>query len=842
MDEQSRLADQMPGNIGRYKVLESIGFGAMGAVYKAFDPLIKRTLAIKTIRLDIPRQSPQYKSFIERFYHEARISGTLAHPNIVTLFDIGEEGGVPYLAMEYVEGETIAAMLDKGVRFKPERVIALASQVGAALDYAHTKGVIHRDIKPSNLILFEGDRVKVTDFGIAKLVDAEMTQSGTLLGTPSYMSPEQAMGEKLDGRSDIFSLGVCAFEMLSGEQPFPGANVTSILYKLVHVDPIEPANLEMHGLVPQKWHEVFGRVLAKKPDDRYQTAGAFVQDLEYCLGAWFGSIGEQTLSEANQPRGEQTATLPRMPVPDLASLGPGGDEAALAPPHGPPPATAGSPPSIAALVDESPATVALRPGAPAPAPPLDDVPATVMLKTPVRPTEAPAGGDSELATVLLTAPPVVTPPTDEATVVLKAPVTLAKPAPIPASSLGGESTVVMTPVVSVPGEATVLMTSPVPAGEATRARPVAERTARIPAPAPTAPMARPGAKPSRSKAAPPLVPSVPEPTASAAAPVLTPKRSGIPAGVILGGVGALLLVGALGIGVVVWRNRSAAPAPETVPTAPPPAAEPTPAPVVAKGSLKVESQPAGAMIQVNGETKGAAPLEFGDLPLGTYEVKADLKGYEGKTQSITLSEAQPTAALKIALTRSQPAMVAADFVSTPAGASLTIDGTKAGATPVLGYKLRPGNHAVEMTKDGFERWTGTLTVQAGTPAKLDPTLKAVVQATPVPTPTVETVDVDKVYTNAPSDLDTVAKKTSGPSVSYPSNAPRLRSGDSVSVTVSFVIDEQGAVGDVKVLESGGKILDEAVVSTVQKWKYTPAVKKGIKVKARHTVKQTFRAG
>ena len=823
MDEQSRLADQMPGNIGRYKVLESIGFGAMGAVYKAFDPLIKRTLAIKTIRLDIPRQSPQYKSFIERFYHEARISGTLAHPNIVTLFDIGEEGGVPYLAMEYVEGETIAAMLDKGVRFKPERVIALASQVGAALDYAHTKGVIHRDIKPSNLILFEGDRVKVTDFGIAKLVDAEMTQSGTLLGTPSYMSPEQAMGEKLDGRSDIFSLGVCAFEMLSGEQPFPGANVTSILYKLVHVDPIEPANLEMHGLVPQKWHEVFGRVLAKKPDDRYQTAGAFVQDLEYCLGAWFGSMGEQTLSEANQPLAEQTATLPRMPVPDLASLGPDGDEAA-------------------ALVDESPATVALRPGAPAPAPMADDVPATVMLKAPVRPPEAPAGGDSELATVLLTAPPVVAPPAEEATVVLK-PRAPAKAAPIPASSLGGESTVVMaTPVVSVPGEATVLITSPVPPGEATKARPIEDRTARMPAPAPTAPMARPGVKPSRSKAAPLLVPSVPEPTATAAVPVLPPKRPGIPASVILGGVGALLLVGALGIGVVVWRNRSAAPAPETVPTAPSPTAEPAPAPVAVKGSLKVESQPAGAMIQVNGETKGPAPLEFGDLPLGTYEVKADLKGYDGKTQSITLSEAQPTAALKIALTRAQPALVAADFVSTPAGASLTIDGTKAGATPVLGYKLRPGSHAVEMTKDGFERWTGTLTVQAGTPAKLDAALKAVVQPTPVPTPTAETVDVDKVYTNAPSDLDTVAKKTSGASVSYPSSAPRLRSGDSVSVTVSFVIDEEGAVGDVKVLESGGRILDEAVVSTVQKWKYTPAVKKGIKVKARHTVKQTFRAG
>src|SRR4029450_8330045 len=173
---------------------------------------------------------------------------------------------------------------------KPEKLAALVSQIASAIDYAHSKGVIHRDIKPSNLILYDEDKVKVTDFGIAKLADAERTQSGPRLGTPSYMSPEQAMGDKLDGRSDIFSLGVCAFEMLSGEQPFPGDNVTSILYKRVHGDPIAPANLEMNGLVPAKWHEVFGKVLAKKPDERYQTASEFVHDLEYCLGSWFGAL------------------------------------------------------------------------------------------------------------------------------------------------------------------------------------------------------------------------------------------------------------------------------------------------------------------------------------------------------------------------------------------------------------------------------------------------------------------------------------------------------------------------------------------------------------------------
>ena len=220
--------------------------------------------------------------------------------------------------MEFVDGRTIADVLAEGTRFKPEKVIGLVSQVAAALDYAHSRGVVHRDIKPANLILYDDDKVKVTDFGIAKLQDADITHSGALLGTPSYMSPEQAMGEKLDGRSDIFSLGVVAFEMLSGQQPFPGPNVTSILYKLVHTDPIEPPGLELLGLVPQKWREVFQKVLSKKPENRYQTASAFVQDLEYCLGSWFTGLGdEDTVALARMAEGRVDDTVTLLAIDEL---------------------------------------------------------------------------------------------------------------------------------------------------------------------------------------------------------------------------------------------------------------------------------------------------------------------------------------------------------------------------------------------------------------------------------------------------------------------------------------------------------------------------------------------
>jgi serine/threonine-protein kinase len=855
MDDNNRSTEQMPQSIGRYKVQESIGFGAMGAVYKAFDPLIKRTLAIKTIRLDIPRQSPQYKSFIERFYHEARISGTLSHPNIVTLFDIGEEGGVPYLAMEFVEGQTLASLIEKGVRFKPEKVIGLASQIASAVDYAHSKGVIHRDIKPSNLILFDDDRVKVTDFGIAKLVDAEMTQSGTLLGTPSYMSPEQAMGDKLDGRSDIFSLGVCCFEMLSGEQPFPGNHVTSILYKLVHVDPIEPANLEMNGLVPQKWHEVFGKALAKKPDDRYQTAGAFVQDLEYCLGSWFGGLGAEETIVTAAPTVEATATLPHIPLTEIPppTAPPARTREETVAPRAPAPPKAkpvARPPAPAPTAeDDSPATVMMK-AQPSEA----DSPATVLMKAPAAPSPLqkrpsaprppPAEADNAPATVLMKAPPADDSP---ATVLMKAASPPRKPPvrpfaapPLPAGADASESTVLMGALAPAEEGATVVMASPEPT---TKTRLPAERggpTQKRAVPEDTRSLGRTAAPPLPKASAPPL----PE-----APPVAGPPRvrSHVPVGLILGGA-ALLFLLALGlVGIVLFRSPgrtepAPVPTPSVVARKTPPTPEPAPPPIEEKkGMIRVVSQPGGAAVYVNGQARGETPVDLRDLPLGNHEIRVELKGYEPKTQTVVLTSELPAAEAVIPLTRSAPVTAVADILSTPYGAAVSIDGARVGATPLTDLKLRVGNRRVEMTKDGYEPWAGTLTVQTGKRGKLDAQLKAIVKAPPPPA--VDAVDTAHVYVNAASDVDTVAKKLSGLSVSYPDNAPRMKSGDSVSVSVSFVVTENGEVTEPKVLESGGnRVVDEAVLAAIRSWKYAPAVKKGIKVKARVTLKQTFRAG
>jgi TonB family protein len=878
MSENGRAADNMPQTIGRYQVAEGVGFGAMGAVYKAFDPLIKRTLAIKTIRLDIPRQSPQYKSFIDRFYHEARISGTLSHPNIVTLFDIGEENGLPYLAMEFVEGETIASLLERGVRFKPEKVIGLVSQVASAIDYAHSRGVIHRDIKPSNLILSEGERVKVTDFGIAKLIDAEMTQSGTLLGTPSYMSPEQAMGEKLDGRSDIFSLGVCAFEMLAGEQPFPGNNVTSILYKLVHVEPIQPANLEMNGLVPQKWHEVFGKVLSKKPDERYQTATEFVQDLEYCLGSWFGAVADMTLAEG------VPETIVGVPAPPAArKTGPqapvaSNDETTVMPvlPERPPmeatvamtaadvDARGGAAPPTTTMVETSPVppemegTVVM----PVPAAALAGE-GTVVMAAPVVPPASSAAGEG---TVMMAAPPAPPPaPEMEGTVVMESPVRAAS-----APSSDADGTVVMQAPRAPVAESTVLMSAPPAprppapmapsaggAGAAMEGTVVMSASAMAPPPPPLpegrsalAPFAdEPASAASAPQAGAPRssgpIPMPPKPTATAAMPPIEPPRKKSAAPLAIAGGGAGLLVLAVLVGGVYWFVKSrrvevdqvATPAPPSItqaavtPTPPPPA-------VVVKGKLHVESEPAGATVTLNGEARGVTPLDVTDLFLGNHEVKVELRSFEPVTRTIVLSEEAPDSELKLALLKAAPAMGVAEVISTPSGALVKIDGSGVGQTPLMNHSLKAGKHQVEVVKEGYEPWTESITVGNKRKARVDAQLRAIAKPTPVPV-VADVPDPNKTYEQG--DVDTPPRQVTSSSVSYPKDAPKLKSGQSVSVGGTFVVTTNGDVVEIQIRESGGAAVDSAVMAALAKRKYTPAVKKGIKVKVRVPFRQTFQA-
>jgi serine/threonine-protein kinase len=293
--------------IGRYKIVRELGRGAMGVVYLATDPTIGRPVAIKTIRLGEVTNAEERARLRERLFREARSAGVLSHPGIVTIYDMEAQDDIAYIAMEYVNGPTLDQLLS-GQPLPPDRMFAILGQAAVALDYAHQKGIVHRDIKPANIMITEDGLCKITDFGIAKIsTNEQFTMTGAIVGTPHYMSPEQVQGLPVDGRADQFSLAVIAFEMLTGEKPFTGEQLTTVVYKIVAEEPV-PAH-RLNSTLNQQITNVLRRALAKKPDARYPNCQKFVDALEAACAAvkgWKalprgGSLNLPTAVEARRP-------------------------------------------------------------------------------------------------------------------------------------------------------------------------------------------------------------------------------------------------------------------------------------------------------------------------------------------------------------------------------------------------------------------------------------------------------------------------------------------------------------------------------------------------------------
>ena len=269
----------MISQLGRYEVIGELGQGAMGVVYKAKDPLIDRVVAIKTINLGLAMDEKE--EYEGRFYQEAKAAGRLNHPNIVTIYDVGKSGNVAYIAMEFLEGRELRDIMNERGMLPVDQVLDVVAQVALGLAYAHEHGIVHRDVKPSNIMLVRDGLVKITDFGIARMASSSVrTQTGMVLGSPKYMSPEQVMGKEIDQRSDIFSLGVMLYEMLTGQAPFDGENVNAIMYQTLNVVPMPPNSL--NPAVPEMVNFIVAKALTKGSEDRYQNAKDFAADLRTC--------------------------------------------------------------------------------------------------------------------------------------------------------------------------------------------------------------------------------------------------------------------------------------------------------------------------------------------------------------------------------------------------------------------------------------------------------------------------------------------------------------------------------------------------------------------------------
>ncbi len=264
-------------NLGRYQISGVLGKGAMGTVYRGIDPAINRPVALKTIRLDFVNDPAELEELKERLYREAQAAGKLSHPNIVTIYDVGSEGPLQYIAMEFLEGQTLENLIRKKVKFNYKIIAQMITQICQALEYAHAAGIVHRDIKPANIMVLADYKVKVMDFGIARVDSNSMTKTGIAMGTPNYISPEQLKGVPIDRRADLFSLGVVMYEMLLGRRPFKGENITSLIYSIMHNEPEKPSVINPQ--IPLLFDHVIMRALKKVPAERYQKASEIANDL-----------------------------------------------------------------------------------------------------------------------------------------------------------------------------------------------------------------------------------------------------------------------------------------------------------------------------------------------------------------------------------------------------------------------------------------------------------------------------------------------------------------------------------------------------------------------------------
>jgi serine/threonine protein kinase len=620
-------------NIGRYQIESELGKGAMGLVYKATDPNIGRAVALKTMRLDV--HGIEQEEMLRRFKNEARSAGVLSHPNIVTIYDAGEDQGLFYIAMEFIEGHTLAEVLQQQRVLPVEQVISITRNICSGLDFAHGKGIVHRDIKPANIMITPEGMAKIMDFGIAK-VSGSLTSTGQVLGTPNYMSPEQVKGRQLDGRSDLFSLGVMLYEMLTGEKPFIGQGVTTIIYKIVNENPIPPRELDL--TIHPGLSAVVTRTLAKDPYERYQSGSELVRDLES-----YKSYG----SDANSTIVNSTGVFDR-------ALAGNGDATLI---------------GAAPVIPVKPATQSLPAQSTGAQPPAARTGAVAQ--------PASTGTTPVSSTQKTVPPPAPPPPPKEVT-----------PKAASAGSKGSGKLVVGAVAVIVMAAGIFGMVRHNAKKRAEVQQQEYQQAQQAIEVAKQAEQLKPADQP------PPTDTST-QPPASAEAAVPAPPEAD--------------------------ANASKTPAP---PVAPKGKAKPT------TGDLQVVSEPAGAKVDIDGQTRPewVTPFLADKLPAGKHNITYNLPNFSTEKRTVeVVAGKKGNVDAKLATT-----VGTVKLASTPAGADVFLNGKPTGQKTPAVLNLPPGNHALKIHHDGFQDDTQNVTIAVGQTQNLTSKLQpSPAPATPV---------------------------------------------------------------------------------------------------------------
>ena len=869
-----RMSDKK-NTIGRFEIIEKIGEGPIGAVYKALDPVIRRTVAIKVIKLYTLEESATFAEVFEKIYRVVRTSTALNHPNICIIYDLSEEKKIPFITMEYVDGHDVEWLLQNKHQFKRGEVLNILQQTCDALDFAHRKNVIHQDLKSTNLILTSDLHLKITDFGIAGLDEIAAAQTKKLLSIPYYISPEQALGEKVNPASDLFSLGTIIYQMLSGQVPFPGTSAANVIMMIARDNPAVPKDLEKSGIKRDDWDSFFGIALAKVPSQRFRSAKEMFEALSAILPPdetryypYSFQGGESTTPDRMEKTfvnesptvmidTSQFAADSAPPEPQALEAQPASafdllDEAM--------PAGASSAPTMMISREElqtppaAAATVMIEiprmpdpiPPMPPPAPPLipDDASApTEMIsleelrgsaqKSAPPPPEQPS---SAMPTMMIDSNPPAPPPPppfkEEEPMVTMRP-TPAAPKKSPAPPPPPEPEVTMRPMPQEKQERK-------PARQDTGIR------HSVPTPPPSPPAPEPPSQ-AVSAAPPPLPPAA---TAQSKAAGGSLKALGILAVI----VAVLVVVAAAAFFVIpnmTSKQDTPAPQPEPTPIKVEPKTEPEPktGPVVEQpvlpvaGKLSVTSEPPGATVLVDDQDRGVTPLEVPELPFGKHVVKVSLKGYQEMQQEIDLTAESAEVHLPVALEKATVQMGTLVVDSDPTGAFIIVNNRSLGTTPKTLPNQRPGKLSVTLKKDGFRDYTETVRINAGKSTSVRGTLQEIpkqVVVEPVkpvkpPEPSVKTGDIVTLGPGV-----TPPKATKKQPAKYPDAARKQRMEGVVGL--SILISETGSVIDVKITKSANAILDEAAVTAVKQWVYSPATKEGVKVRVWLPVSMSFQSG